>query len=77
MDNKVFAIFDIFDENLNGDLRDHLIGVFDSLSDARTQIENMNLDNFRWLSAGRCKFSKNGRAHIIIIDDFLMNKIFI
>ena len=55
MDNKVFAIFDIFDENFNGDLRDHLVCICESISEARSQIEKMNLDNFRWLGKTRCK----------------------
>lgn len=78
MNNElVFVVFDIFDENLNGDLRDHLVGICESISEARSQIEKMNLDNFRWLGKTRCKFSKDGIAHMIIIDDFIINDIFI
>ena len=79
MDDLVFVVFDIFDENLNGDLRDHLVGICESISEARSQIEKMNLDNFRWLgkTKTRCEFSKDGIAHMIIIDDYIINDIFI
>ena len=77
MYNEVCAVFDIFDENLNGDLRDHLIGICSSVSEARSQIEKINLDNFRWLGHTRCKFSKDGKAHMIIIDNFVINETFV
>ena len=77
MDNTVFAVFDIFDENLNGNLQENLVGIYNSISEAASQIEKKNLDNFRWVGSNRCKFSKNGRAHMIIIERFTMNELFV
>ena len=49
MECLVFVVIDRFDENLNGYIQDHLIGIFTSLSEARFQIEELKVENFRWL----------------------------
>lgn len=73
MECLVFVVIDRFDENLNGYANDHLIGVFTSLAEARFQIEELELENFRWLEKTRCKFTKNNLAHEIVIEEFIMN----
>jgi len=73
MECLVFIVIDRFDENLNGHIQDHLIGIFTSLAKARLQIDELELENFRWLGITRCKFTKNNLAHEIIIEEFIMN----
>lgn len=73
MECLVFVVIDRFDENLNGYIQDHLIGIFTSLAEARFQIDELELENFRWLGKTRCKFTKNNLAHEIVIEEFIMN----
>lgn len=73
MECLVFVVIDRFDENLNGYIQDHLIGIFTSLAEARFQIEESELENFRWLEKNRCKFTKSNLAHEIIIEKFIIN----
>ena len=73
MERFVFVVIDRFDENLNGYIQDHLIGIFTSLAEARFQIDKLELENFRWLGKARCKFTKNNLAHEIIIEKCITN----
>ena len=55
--NNIFVIVDTYDVNLNGNLETNIIGVFTDIDTARQCIENLNLENFRWVSDTRFKFS--------------------
>lgn len=74
MECLVFIVYDNFFEGLDGKLqKNSIIGIFSSLAEARFQIEELELENFRWLGKTRCKFTKNNLAHEIVIEEFIMN----
>lgn len=55
--SHIFVIVDTFDINLNGNLETRILGVFTDIDNARQRIENLNLENFRWVGDTRFKFS--------------------
>ena len=72
--NNIFVIVDTYDVNLNGNLETNIIGVFTDIDTARQCIENLNLENFRWVSDTRFKFSTYV-AHVGEIKQMLSNVI--
>lgn len=72
----MFVIVDTYDQKHDGNLRTHIIGIFDNLDEARDAIEKIDFKNFRWVGRTRFKFSTDEHAHVGDIISIRKNEIF-